>query len=182
MFRYNASHAKLPRASEKQCVCYFAELDKDGKGDCCSSKLWKQDIGPAKGKDRFAHTERHHDISDLRRAPIRLKLGRNYLILWNLVCNCGLIIISGQGSLKCDWLRQIRLYSIDPGASHDMFMCACSKAGIHVLIYINGPWVLPTNVLVYYDTWTVDELYMMMHRCIHTCTHVYVYPYTRTWL
>merc|ERR1712137_1313602 len=36
-------------------------------------------------------------------------------------------------------VNTIRLYSVDPGTSHDKFMCACSEAGIYVLIGITAP-------------------------------------------
>jgi hypothetical protein len=36
-------------------------------------------------------------------------------------------------------VNTIRLYSIDPSVSHDKFMCACSEAGIYVLIGITAP-------------------------------------------
>ena len=113
----------------------------------------------------------YYEISDLQRAPIGIKPVRNCVI----VCNC-VMIVSVKGSYKCDWLRRIRLYSIDPGASHVKFMCACSKAGIYVLVGITAPWVVPTNVLIYYNLWIVDEVYMVMYRWIHRCTHVNSYP------
>ncbi|KAE9042217.1 hypothetical protein PR003_g4135 [Phytophthora rubi] len=36
-------------------------------------------------------------------------------------------------------VNTIRLYSIDPSVSHDNFMCACSEAGIYVLIGVSAP-------------------------------------------
>lgn len=36
-------------------------------------------------------------------------------------------------------VNTIRLYSIDPSESHDKFMCACSEAGIYVLIGLTAP-------------------------------------------
>ncbi|CCI10363.1 unnamed protein product [Albugo candida] len=36
-------------------------------------------------------------------------------------------------------VNTIRLYSVDPSKSHDKFMCACSKAGIYVLIGMSAP-------------------------------------------
>lgn len=36
-------------------------------------------------------------------------------------------------------VNAIRLYSVDPSASHDKFMCACSEAGIYVLIGVSAP-------------------------------------------
>ena len=33
----------------------------------------------------------------------------------------------------------IRLYSVDPSIPHDKFMCACSEAGIYVLVGITAP-------------------------------------------
>ncbi|EGZ06931.1 hypothetical protein PHYSODRAFT_529732 [Phytophthora sojae] len=36
-------------------------------------------------------------------------------------------------------VNTIRLYSVDPSVSHDKFMCACSEAGIYVLIGITAP-------------------------------------------
>ncbi|KAL4117095.1 hypothetical protein PRIC2_012545 [Phytophthora ramorum] len=36
-------------------------------------------------------------------------------------------------------VNTIRLYSVDPGISHDKFMCACSDAGIYVLVGITAP-------------------------------------------
>ncbi|CAI5718601.1 unnamed protein product [Hyaloperonospora brassicae] len=41
--------------------------------------------------------------------------------------------------LKDLGVNTIRLYSIDPGTSHDKFMCACSEAGIYVLVGITAP-------------------------------------------
>ncbi|KAF1326249.1 1,3-beta-glucanosyltransferase, partial [Globisporangium splendens] len=36
-------------------------------------------------------------------------------------------------------VNTIRLYSIDPSKPHDKFMCACSEAGIYVLIGVTAP-------------------------------------------
>eukprot|EP00644_Phytophthora_capsici_P016642 jgi/Phyca11/572227/estExt2_Genewise1.C_PHYCAscaffold_470089 len=36
-------------------------------------------------------------------------------------------------------VNTIRLYSVDPSKSHDKFMCACSNAGIYVLVGITAP-------------------------------------------
>lgn len=36
-------------------------------------------------------------------------------------------------------VNTIRLYSVDPGVSHDKFMCACSDAGMYVLVGITAP-------------------------------------------
>ncbi|TDH74100.1 hypothetical protein CCR75_002594 [Bremia lactucae] len=36
-------------------------------------------------------------------------------------------------------VNTIRLYSVDPSKSHDKFMCACSDAGIYVLVGITAP-------------------------------------------
>ncbi|KAG6617049.1 uncharacterized protein IUM83_04602 [Phytophthora cinnamomi] len=36
-------------------------------------------------------------------------------------------------------VNTIRLYSVDPSVSHDKFMCACSEAGIYVLVGISAP-------------------------------------------
>ncbi|RLN91193.1 hypothetical protein BBJ28_00003291 [Nothophytophthora sp. Chile5] len=36
-------------------------------------------------------------------------------------------------------VNTIRLYSVDPSVSHDKFMCACSEAGIYVLVGITAP-------------------------------------------
>ncbi|ETK88632.1 hypothetical protein L915_07138 [Phytophthora nicotianae] len=36
-------------------------------------------------------------------------------------------------------VNTIRLYSIDPSLSHDKFMCACSEAGIYVLVGLTAP-------------------------------------------
>lgn len=36
-------------------------------------------------------------------------------------------------------VNTIRLYSVDPSKSHDKFMCACSEAGIYVLIGLSAP-------------------------------------------
>ncbi|GAB9465368.1 1,3-beta-glucanosyltransferase gel1 [Globisporangium polare] len=36
-------------------------------------------------------------------------------------------------------VNTIRLYSIDPSKSHDKFMCACSDAGIYVLVGMTAP-------------------------------------------
>ncbi|OWY92376.1 CMGC/CDK protein kinase [Phytophthora megakarya] len=36
-------------------------------------------------------------------------------------------------------VNTIRLYSVDPSISHDKFMCACSEAGIYVLIGMTAP-------------------------------------------
>lgn len=36
-------------------------------------------------------------------------------------------------------VNTIRLYSVDPSKSHDKFMCACSEAGIYVLVGITAP-------------------------------------------
>ncbi|CEG42190.1 hypothetical protein L916_07088 [Plasmopara halstedii] len=36
-------------------------------------------------------------------------------------------------------VNTIRLYSVDPSISHDKFMCACSEAGIYVLIGLTAP-------------------------------------------
>ncbi|KAG2783550.1 hypothetical protein PC116_g10501 [Phytophthora cactorum] len=36
-------------------------------------------------------------------------------------------------------VNTIRLYSIDPSVSHDKFMCACSEAGIYVLVGVTAP-------------------------------------------
>ncbi|POM78744.1 1,3-beta-glucanosyltransferase [Phytophthora palmivora] len=36
-------------------------------------------------------------------------------------------------------VNTIRLYSIDPSVSHDKFMCACSQAGIYVLVGMTAP-------------------------------------------
>ncbi|TMW59265.1 hypothetical protein Poli38472_004334 [Pythium oligandrum] len=36
-------------------------------------------------------------------------------------------------------VNTIRLYSIDPSKSHDAFMCACSEAGIYVLVGMTAP-------------------------------------------
>uniref|UniRef100_K3WW80 1,3-beta-glucanosyltransferase n=1 Tax=Globisporangium ultimum (strain ATCC 200006 / CBS 805.95 / DAOM BR144) TaxID=431595 RepID=K3WW80_GLOUD len=36
-------------------------------------------------------------------------------------------------------VNTIRLYSIDPSKSHDKFMCACSEAGIYVLVGMTAP-------------------------------------------
>lgn len=36
-------------------------------------------------------------------------------------------------------VNTIRLYSVDPGKSHDKFMCACAEAGIYVLIGMAAP-------------------------------------------
>ncbi|CAH0481223.1 unnamed protein product [Peronospora belbahrii] len=36
-------------------------------------------------------------------------------------------------------VNTIRLYSVDPSLPHDKFMCACSNAGIYVLIGITAP-------------------------------------------
>ena len=41
--------------------------------------------------------------------------------------------------LKDLGVNTIRLYSVDPGLSHDKFMCACSNAGIYVLVGITAP-------------------------------------------
>ncbi|RLN89374.1 hypothetical protein BBJ28_00026730 [Nothophytophthora sp. Chile5] len=38
-------------------------------------------------------------------------------------------------------VNTIRLYSVDPSVSHDKFMCACSEAGIYVLVGISAPYV-----------------------------------------
>ncbi|KAJ8577279.1 hypothetical protein ON010_g1926 [Phytophthora cinnamomi] len=36
-------------------------------------------------------------------------------------------------------VNTIRLYSVDPSVSHDKFMCACSEAGIYVLVGVSAP-------------------------------------------
>jgi hypothetical protein len=36
-------------------------------------------------------------------------------------------------------VNTIRLYSVDPSVSHDKFMCACSEAGIYVLVGLTAP-------------------------------------------
>ena len=36
-------------------------------------------------------------------------------------------------------VNTIRLYSVDPSIPHDKFMCACSEAGIYVLVGITAP-------------------------------------------
>ncbi|GAB9469655.1 1,3-beta-glucanosyltransferase [Globisporangium polare] len=36
-------------------------------------------------------------------------------------------------------VNTLRLYSVDPGKSHDKFMCACSDAGIYVLVGVTAP-------------------------------------------
>lgn len=36
-------------------------------------------------------------------------------------------------------VNTLRLYSVDPSKSHDAFMCACSNAGIYVLIGMVAP-------------------------------------------
>ncbi|KAJ0400014.1 hypothetical protein P43SY_004664 [Pythium insidiosum] len=36
-------------------------------------------------------------------------------------------------------VNTIRLYSVDPGKSHDKFMCACAEAGIYLLIGMAAP-------------------------------------------
>jgi hypothetical protein len=36
-------------------------------------------------------------------------------------------------------VNTIRLYSVNPGKSHDKFMCACSEAGIYVLVGVTAP-------------------------------------------
>ncbi|ETP46428.1 hypothetical protein F442_07331 [Phytophthora nicotianae P10297] len=36
-------------------------------------------------------------------------------------------------------VNTIRLYSVDPSVSHDKFMCACSEAGIYVLVGVTAP-------------------------------------------
>ncbi|EEY62228.1 glycoside hydrolase, putative [Phytophthora infestans T30-4] len=36
-------------------------------------------------------------------------------------------------------VNTVRLYSIDPSLSHDEFMCACSEAGIYVLVGLTAP-------------------------------------------
>ncbi|TYZ59403.1 hypothetical protein PybrP1_001621 [[Pythium] brassicae (nom. inval.)] len=36
-------------------------------------------------------------------------------------------------------VNTIRLYSVDPSKSHDKFMCACSEAGIYVLVGMSAP-------------------------------------------
>ncbi|KAH7461343.1 1,3-beta-glucanosyltransferase gas4 [Phytophthora ramorum] len=36
-------------------------------------------------------------------------------------------------------VNTIRLYSVDPSVSHDKFMCACSEAGIYVLVGMAAP-------------------------------------------
>ncbi|KAE8891223.1 hypothetical protein PF005_g6134 [Phytophthora fragariae] len=36
-------------------------------------------------------------------------------------------------------VNTIRLYSVDPSKAHDKFMCACSEAGIYVLVGITAP-------------------------------------------
>lgn len=36
-------------------------------------------------------------------------------------------------------VNTIRLYSVDPGLSHDKFMCACSEAGIYVIVGVTAP-------------------------------------------
>ncbi|POM79812.1 1,3-beta-glucanosyltransferase [Phytophthora palmivora] len=41
--------------------------------------------------------------------------------------------------LKDLGVNTIRLYSVDPSIPHDKFMCACSEAGIYVLIGITAP-------------------------------------------
>lgn len=41
--------------------------------------------------------------------------------------------------LKDLGVNTIRLYSVDPSKSHDKFMCACSEAGIYVLIGMAAP-------------------------------------------
>ncbi|CEG50524.1 hypothetical protein F444_07336 [Plasmopara halstedii] len=41
--------------------------------------------------------------------------------------------------MKSLGVNTIRLYSIDPSVSHDKFMCACSEAGIYVLIGLSAP-------------------------------------------
>jgi hypothetical protein len=41
--------------------------------------------------------------------------------------------------LKDLGVNTIRLYSVDPSKSHDKFMCACSEAGIYVLIGMTAP-------------------------------------------
>lgn len=43
-------------------------------------------------------------------------------------------------------VNTIRLYSVNPTISHDKFMCACSEAGIYVLVGIAAPYV-PRNAL-----------------------------------
>lgn len=39
-------------------------------------------------------------------------------------------------------VNTIRLYSVNPTISHDKFMCACSEAGIYVLIGLAAPYGL----------------------------------------
>ncbi|CAI5707728.1 unnamed protein product [Peronospora effusa] len=41
--------------------------------------------------------------------------------------------------LKDLGVNTIRLYSVDPSLPHDEFMCACSEAGIYVLVGITAP-------------------------------------------
>ncbi|RLN91759.1 hypothetical protein BBJ28_00012874 [Nothophytophthora sp. Chile5] len=36
-------------------------------------------------------------------------------------------------------VNTLRLYSVDPSKSHDKFMCACSEAGIYVLVGMAAP-------------------------------------------
>lgn len=36
-------------------------------------------------------------------------------------------------------VNTIRIYSVDPGKSHDKFMCACAEAGIYVLVGMAAP-------------------------------------------
>jgi len=36
-------------------------------------------------------------------------------------------------------VNTVRLYSVDPSKSHDKFMCACSEAGIYVLVGMSAP-------------------------------------------
>jgi len=36
-------------------------------------------------------------------------------------------------------VNTLRLYSVDPSKEHDKFMCACSEAGIYVLIGFAAP-------------------------------------------
>lgn len=43
--------------------------------------------------------------------------------------------------LKDLGVNAIRLYSVDPSKAHDKFMCACSEAGIYVLVGMGAPYV-----------------------------------------
>ncbi|GMF09951.1 unnamed protein product [Phytophthora lilii] len=59
-------------------------------------------------------------------------------------------------------VNTIRLYSIDPSLSHDRFMCACSEAGIYVLVGITAPYGFK---IVRSVKWLVDLTIVSLYRC-----------------